>query len=111
MQLGDKENIVVQLANHFTILQCKAELDQILCGLSETLGLLDLVHGNPIIMRPLFVKATKPPLTAESLYDLFVMHYSKDGSNTKEVTGMRWLSFLECVEGIILHGPIVNNIT
>ena len=54
VQLGDKENIIMQLANYFTIFQCKAELDQILCGLSETLGLLDLVRGNPIIMRPIF---------------------------------------------------------
>ena len=104
--LRDKQDIVTQLANHFAIFQTKAELDQILCGLSETLGVLNLVRGNPIIMRSLFVKATKPPLSAEGLYDLFIMHYSRDGSNVKEreeVTGMRWFSFLERVEGKLVE--------
>ena len=36
IRLADKEKIVALMAKHFTILSVKAELDQILCGLSST---------------------------------------------------------------------------
>ena len=42
----------------------KAELDQILCGLSETHNILELVRSNAPNMRSLFVYETRPPLTA-----------------------------------------------
>ena len=40
--LADKEKIVALMAKHFAILSVKAELDQILCGLSSTLNVLQL---------------------------------------------------------------------
>ena len=43
VRLDDKEEIVTHMANHFAIFQVKGELDQILCGLSETLDALTLI--------------------------------------------------------------------
>lgn len=48
--LSDKQLIVSQLANHFAIFQVKAELDQMLCGMSETLGVLSMLRENPTVM-------------------------------------------------------------
>lgn len=42
--LADKEKIVSLMAKHFAILNVKAELDQILCGLSSTLNVLQLIR-------------------------------------------------------------------
>ena len=52
------------LLNWQIIIHAKAELDQMLCGLAETLGTLDLLRSNPGIMHPLLVATTKPPLSA-----------------------------------------------
>lgn len=39
----DKNLIVTHMANHFATLHVKAELDQMLCGLSETLDSFQLI--------------------------------------------------------------------
>ena len=102
VRLDDKEEIVTHMANHFSIFQVKRELDQILCGLSETLDALTLIRNDPTVMRSLFVPSKHPPLSADSTFDLFIMNYSPQGSNAREreeAVGLHWYNFLQLVEG------------
>ena len=102
IRLEDREQIVTQMANHFAVLQIKGELDQILCGLSETLDTLELIRSNPAVMRPLFISSDSPPLTADGVFDMFFMSYSPQGSNAREQeesVGLHWYGFLQKVEG------------
>ena len=92
----------MQLANHFAILQVKGELDQILCGLSGTLHVLDLIRRDPGVMRSLFVHTECPPVTSDSMFDMFSISYSPPGSNSREeeeAVGLYWYRFLQCIEG------------
>ena len=102
VHLEDKDQIVTHLANHFAIFQVKGELDQILCGLSETLDSLQLIGSNPAVMRPLFVPSENPPLSADDIYDIFTISYSPTGSNAREqeeAIRLHWYNFLQRVEG------------
>ena len=82
--IQDKESVISAIAKHFSVLEVKAELDQLLCGLSSTLSALDLLRSDPILMRPLLVKTNARPITADEAYDAFHIFYSPDGSNQKE---------------------------
>ena len=53
--LEDVDSIVSAIAKHYAILSVKAELDQMLCGISSTLGTLDLIRQHPRSLRSLFV--------------------------------------------------------
>ena len=46
IRLEDKELLVSSMAKHFAVLKVKAELDQIICGMSSTLNVLELVRSN-----------------------------------------------------------------
>ena len=88
---------------HYGVLIVKAELDQILCGLSSTLNALNLIRNNAVVMRDLFIYKPRPLPTADSLFDLFEPKFSESGSNareTEEATVMLWSDFLQIVEGI-----------
>lgn len=102
VRLDDRETLVSSMALHFGVLVVKAELDQILCGLSSTLNALTLIRNNPVVMRPLFVYQKRPPPTADTLFDMLQAKFSESGSNAREVeeaTMMKWSDFLQIVEG------------
>ena len=89
------------MAKHFAVLEVKAELDQLLCGLSSTLGVLELVRSDPALMRPLFIHTPTSPMTADDMYDMFAMCYSPNGNNNREreeATIMQWFHFLQHIE-------------
>ena len=79
-----KESVVSALCKHFSVLYMKAELNQMLCGMVETLGSLDLIRSEPTVRRPLFIYSEKPPLSADDMFDIFTIHYSASGSNDRE---------------------------
>ena len=86
---------------HYTILAIKAELDQLVNGL-QTLGVLTLLRDHPNTMHSLFVYSEARPMTAGDLFDMFPPHLSAAGSNSMEREEdqlMKWLHFLEYVEG------------
>ena len=99
--IQDKEYVISALAKHFSVLEAKAELDQLLCGLSSTLSVLDLLRSDPILMRPLLVKTYATPIIADETFDAFHICYSPDGSNQKEreeTTIIFWVHFLQNIE-------------
>ena len=102
VRLDDRETLVSSMALHYGVLVVKAELDQILCGISSTLNALTLIRNNPVVMRPLFVYQERPPPTADTLFDMLQAKFSESGSNAREVeedTMMKWSDFLQIVEG------------
>lgn len=82
--IADKKEVISAIAKHFAVFEIKAELDQLLCGLSCTIGALDLLRNNPAVMRPLLVPSITGPLSADEMFDAFDICYSPDGSNIKE---------------------------
>lgn len=102
LKFSKKYELILCIMKHFAIHQVKAELDQILCGLSETLHTLDVIRHNPTLFRPLFVYFERPPLTGDQLYDLLLPKYSLEGSNMKEkeeAVTMLWVDFLQELQG------------
>ena len=102
IRLEDVELIVSVMAKHYAILNVKAELDQILCGMSSTFDFLELVRGNPKSMRQLFVFNEPPPLTADSMYDLLPAQFSPQGSNRREEEEdalTHWINLAQWIEG------------
>ena len=105
LRLEDRESIVSSMALHFGVLSVKAELDQILCGLSSTLNALSLIRENAVVMRSLFIYQCRQPPTADALFDLFPAKFSPPGSNAREkeeATVLLWSDFLQMVEGKIM---------
>ena len=101
-KLSDRDAFASAVAKHYTILKCRAELDQLLQGL-ETLGVLPLIRSNPCMMRPLFTgTGQEQKLTAELLFDLFSPQFSSVGSNRREQEEkivMFWDNYLQMVQG------------
>lgn len=102
MSVGGKNKIISLMSKHFCILRVKAELDQMLCGLSSTLNVLELIRDNCQQMRPLFLYDSRPPLSWENLYNLLPARMSVDGANKREreeAVMMRWIRLTQIVEG------------
>ncbi len=98
-----RDRFISSVSLHYGVLIVKAELDQIFCGLNDTLDALRLIRDNPTLMRPLFMWAEPSPLTAESLYNILPAVLSENGNNTRECQEeilIFWNDFLENVEGI-----------
>ena len=101
---------VSAVAKHYTILKCRAELDQLVQGL-ETLGVLQLIRSNPCMMRQLFTgTGQEQKLTAELLFDLFPPQFSSVGSKRREQEEkivMLWDNYLQMVQGIYMYIIVV----
>ena len=96
----EKDATIAAIAKHFCVFAIKSELDQILCGLSSTLGVLEFFRNNPTAMRPLLV-CSSTKYSADSMYDAFNIYFSPDGSNKKtieEATVMLWVHLLQAIE-------------
>ena len=100
--MSDKDTIVGLMVKHFTILMVKAELDQLLCGMSSTMNVLELVRGNPE-MRELFFYNPKPPMTWDAMYSIVPAVVSQEGSNRREdeeAILMKWVMRCKTIEGM-----------
>lgn len=89
VRLDDREVFVSSMALHYGVLVVKAELDQILCGLSSTLDALTFIRSNPVMTRPLFVYQERPPPSADTLFDMLQAKFSELGSNARDVEEKR----------------------
>lgn len=99
----DPRKLVSAMALHFGILSVKAELDQMLCGLNDTLDALNVIRQHPTLFRPLFVYGSVAPISLNYVYSLFKPKMSDVGSNcreSEEAVLMLWNDFLEKVEGM-----------
>ena len=63
VDLINKAELTRTLKVHYTLLRCKAELDQLSCGLS-TLGIGDAIKKYPAMFAPLFTSSSLTQLTA-----------------------------------------------
>ena len=101
LSIQEKNSIISTMAKHFVVFEVKPELDKLLCGLSSTLGVLELLRCDPALMRPLLVHAPTNPVTADDVFDAFIFCYSPIGSNSRgkeEATIMLWVHFLQRIE-------------
>jgi hypothetical protein len=102
VSLADKDKIVSLMAKYFTVLRIKAELDQLVCGLSSTLNILELIRNNPEQMKELFLYKSCPPLTWGDMYKLLPAKFSIEGSNERdrqEAVMMKWIKVIKDIEG------------
>ena len=113
IHLGEVGHIISVIAKHYAVLNSKAELDQMLCGMSDTLHVLDMVREFPQ-MRSLFVFNERPPLTADKMYDLIPAVLSPVGNNQRDVEEeimMQWIEILNIIEGIThIFGCIASEV-
>ena len=106
----DVDRIVAAIAKHYAILNVKAELDQLLCGMSTTIKVLELVRENPNAMRPLYV-FNKVPITLDGLYDILPANYSPQGSNKREkeeLVIIQWIHLTQYIEGMLFQLLLCN---
>ena len=100
--LSDQVRIIDCMCKHFSILTIKAELDQILCGLSSTLNVLYLLREHPKSFHPLLVYNPVERLSGDMIYKLFITVLSPDGSNRRdaeELVVMWWVDMIYHIEG------------
>ena len=99
--IEDKERSTSAISKHFSVLCIKAELDQLLCGLAETLGALHFIRSEPTVMKTLFVYTEGSPIRADDMFDMFTIQYSPAGSTSREreeATSMLWYHLLEVID-------------
>lgn len=105
LTMSDQVRIVDCMCKHYSILVIKAELDQILCGLSSTLNMLYLIRENPKQFCSLFVHTPIEKISGDSVYKLFKAVLSPDGSNRREeeeLVLMWWADLIYHIEGIAI---------
>lgn len=54
VELWDRDRIVQTLANYYTVVSAKVQIDQLVSGL-DTLGVIDLLRANPSRGRELYI--------------------------------------------------------
>lgn len=88
--VGNGDTVISAVAKYFSIILCKAELDQLIEGLS-TLSALDLIRGNPGILRQLFVYIKPRKICAPTV---------SNSREQEEAAVMRWIDFIETIAGL-----------
>ena len=99
--LEGKWDFIQIVAKHYGVFVVKAELDQILCGLSATLDMLEVIRSNASVMYPLFVYEEPEPLTAAFIQQLFPGVFSISGANRREAeeeTFVHWTNYIDTIE-------------
>ena len=69
--LAERVTLIRTVKMHFTILKCKAELDQLKNGLS--MGVREALCSHSDLLSPLFISTKATPLTSGMLHYHFVL--------------------------------------
>ena len=97
INLSNRSQLIGNIAKHYSVILCKAEIDQIIEGLT-THKVLDLIRENPATMRQLFVCMPPQNITADYILQLFMENFSPLGSNSRsaeEATAIHWVHLVE----------------
>ncbi len=95
----ERKGVVQSIANYFTIVRVKAQIDQMIDGM-KCLGIDELLKCYPSTMYRLFI-SQPVPLTSESMFNLFLARLSPEGSNKRENEEqiiVYWNYLLELIE-------------
>ena len=101
IDLSDRHDLVNAFVMHYSIINVKAELDQMVRGL-EAYGVYELIQANKHLMRQLFVHFKPLSLTSDMLFDMFPAKFSPEGSNSRdaeEAALMNWVNYTQEIEG------------
>lgn len=101
-KLSDKDKICTLISKYYSFLRVKAELDQIVSGLSSTLNMFELIRSHSSQMKELFLYKPQHCLTWEDLLNLLPAKFSVDGCNRREreeAVFMKWISVLKVIDG------------
>ncbi len=101
LEIKDRDRIVTSFVMHYAIMYCMTELIQLKEGLGS-LKVLNLLHANPRVTRPLLVFSKGATLTADKLYDMLKADLSPAGSNRREIEEaayFHWVNLMQEVEG------------
>ena len=99
--LDDCKRIVSSISKYYTIVQVKAQLDQIVDGLNA-LGVHDLMKQNPNAFRKLICEPSLQ-LNADYIINVFSTDFSEMGSNKRdaeEQAVIYWVNFVQLIEGM-----------
>jgi hypothetical protein len=77
-----------------------AELEQLKQGLKE-LGILNLLHAHPKVLKPLFLASGKPRQSPSTVINTFKVIWSPVGSNQrdKEAVVLGWTEYIHGLKG------------
>ena len=84
VNINKKSDIIQALLTHYFVHVIRSELEQLKNGLSM-LGVLDLLHSHPSLLKPLFLAGGKPHMTCDHIIKLFCVCWCPSGSNRREV--------------------------
>ena len=101
IELDDRHDIVNAFAMHYSLINVKTELDQMVKGL-EAHGVYELIQANKQMMIQLFVHFKPLAFTADMLFDMFPAEFSPEGSTAREaeeVALMNWVNYTQELEG------------
>jgi hypothetical protein len=114
--LEDCRRIVSTISKYYTIVQAKAQLDQMVEGLN-VLGVHDLMKLNPHAFRKLMIEPDVQ-INADYILNLFRTDFSDAGSNKRDVEEQAviyWVNFIQLIECTFLvhlyctvYGPLLQ---
>ena len=99
VDINKKSDIIQALLTHYFVHMIRSELEQLKNGLSM-LGVLDLLHSHPSLLKPLFLAGDKPHMTCDHIIKLFCVCWCPSGSNHREVEESVILGWTEYIHGI-----------
>ena len=97
--LSDRDNLIKSIALYYTVVRIKAQLDQLMEGLS-VMGVLEVIQANPNKAVNLFVYK-KERMCADKIIEMFTPQFSPLGSNAREEeeqTMLLWVHFVQLIE-------------
>lgn len=96
----DRDKLINTIALYYTVVRCKAQVDQLTEGL-RVLGILELMKENPNKAKDLLIYKEPEHLTADKIISMFSSRLSSVGSNSREDEEqivLFWVHFLQLIE-------------
>ena len=83
LHMSNREEVLEAVWLHLTYFSIQAELSQLRAGLTEVLNFSQLLSTSPAAVFKLLSAAERQEVTMDQLLELFVPHFSEDGSNMR----------------------------
>ena len=106
VKLADVRQLVKTVWLHYVKFNPRVELEELRRGICETLQLDSLISAHAERVWKLLVSSKMYNVTSSYLQDIFVIHYSLEGSNNRideEAVVFSWFDYISECEGTYVH--------